>query len=119
MIDLQIEGKEGVWSATDYSSDDLVSRTFCAHFSSNHDALEFQAVFKEVIYKINYFFQSFLLNTCMFRRNDTQRSLTFMTSRTRRDLNLARVLMDSFPDVNVLKYSLKRIIVECFHFSYI
>ena len=49
MIDLQIEGKEGVWSAIDYSSDNPVSRTFRAQFSSNHAALEFQAVFNEVI----------------------------------------------------------------------
>ena len=44
----QLAGKECVWSAIDYSTEESGRRTFRAQFSSAAAALEFQSIFSEV-----------------------------------------------------------------------
>lgn len=56
----QLDGKECVWSAIDYSTEESGRRTFRAQFSSAAAALEFQSIFSEVLKSIlkqkNYYF---------------------------------------------------------------
>lgn len=51
----QVDGKECVWSAIDYSSEESARRTFRSQFASTDAALEFQSTFAEVNHN-NYFF---------------------------------------------------------------